>query len=155
MNDIRTSYNAIERLCGVLTVDSDGDGLRENEAVSTLESRDLAKLVDLQILGRDALGRLSVDKFDVKTVLLCDSKEGGGARVTLLVDCQFCGFHPKFGMIARKTTYAVAVDLSERHDCWFTVSGTVQSIEAKALEERKKVVWVEVGVGWFSLSSSH
>ena len=102
MNNIRTSYNAIGSVCGVLTVDSDGDGLRENEAVGTLESGNLAELVELQVLGRDTLSRLSVDKFNVKTILLCDSKKGGGARVTLLVGCQFCGFHLKSVEIAQE-----------------------------------------------------
>ena len=88
MNYIRTSYNAIGRVCGVLTVDSDGDGLRENEAVGALEGGDLSELVDLQVVGRDALGRLGVDELDVEAILLCDSEEGGGARVTL-VGCQF------------------------------------------------------------------
>lgn len=76
------------RVCGALTVDSDSDGLGENEAVGALEGRDLAELVELQVLGRDALGGLGVDKLDVEAVLLCDSKERGGARVTL-VGCQF------------------------------------------------------------------
>lgn len=88
MNYIRTSYSAIGRVCGVLTVDSDGNGLGENEAVGALEGRDLAELVDLQVVRRDALGRLGVDELDVEAVLLCDRKEGGGARVTLQ-SCQF------------------------------------------------------------------
>lgn len=88
MNNIRTSYNAIWRVGGVLTVDSDGNGLGENEAVGALKGRDLAELVDLEVVGRDALGRLGVDKLNVEAVLLCDGKEGGGARVTL-VGCQF------------------------------------------------------------------
>lgn len=83
MNNIRTSYNAVGRVCGVLTVDSDGDGLGENEAVLALEGGDLAELVELQVLGRNTLGGLSVDELDVEAVLLCDRKEGGGARVTL------------------------------------------------------------------------
>jgi hypothetical protein len=85
MNNIRTSCSAVGRvLCGVLTVDSNGNGLGENEAVGTLEGRDLAELVELQVLGRDTLGRLSGDELDVEAVLLCDSQERGGARVTLL-----------------------------------------------------------------------
>lgn len=69
---------------GERTVDSDGDALREDEAVSALEGGDLAELVELQVLGRDTLGRLSVDKLDVEAILLCDGEEGGGTRVTLL-----------------------------------------------------------------------
>lgn len=120
MNNIRTSYNARGRVCGVLTVDSDGNGLRENEAVGTLEGRDLAELVELQVVGRDTLGRLGLDELNVEAVLLCDSKERGGARVTL-VGRQFW-FLSNFGKLrTRGATYAVAVNLSERHDCWFTV----------------------------------
>lgn len=37
--------------CGALTVDSDGDALGEDEAVSALEGRDLAELVELQVVG--------------------------------------------------------------------------------------------------------
>lgn len=45
MNNIRTSCNAIRRVCGALTVDGDGNGLRENEAVGTLEGRTLPSLL--------------------------------------------------------------------------------------------------------------
>lgn len=72
----------------VLTVNSDGDSLGEDEAVSALESRDLAELVELQVLGRNTLAGLSLDDLDVETVLLCDRKERCGTRVTLLDSCQ-------------------------------------------------------------------
>lgn len=103
MNNIRTSCNAIRRVCGALTVDGDGNGLRENEAVGTLEGRDLAELVDLQVVGRDALGRLGVDELDVEAILLCDSEEGGGARVTLLVGWSVCASRPEAGTTARRS----------------------------------------------------
>lgn len=69
--------------CGVLTVHSDGNGLRENEAVGALEGGDLAELVELQVLLRDALGGLGGDELDIEAVLLGDGEERGGARVTL------------------------------------------------------------------------
>ena len=66
-----------------LTVDSDGDALGEDEAVGTLEGGDLAELVELLVLGGDALGWLSVNRLDVESVLLCDSQKTCGARVAL------------------------------------------------------------------------
>ena len=83
MNDIRTSCRAMGKECGVLTVDSDGNGLRENEAVGALEGGDLAELVELQVLLRDTLGGLGGDELDIEAVLLGDGEERGGARVTL------------------------------------------------------------------------
>ena len=83
MNNIRTSCRAVGKECGVLTVDSDGHGLRENEAVGALEGGDLAELVELQVLLRDALGGLGGDELDIEAVLLGDGEERGGARVTL------------------------------------------------------------------------
>lgn len=57
-----------------------------------------------------------------------------------------CWWAGQFVLLGRRlarlrggATYAVAVNLSERHDCWFTVDGTVQSMEAEALEERKRL----------------
>ena len=83
MNDIRTSCRAMGKECGVLTVDSDGNGLREDEAVGALEGGDLAELVELQVVLRDALGGLGGDELDIEAVLLGHGEEGGGARVTL------------------------------------------------------------------------
>ena len=85
MNNIRHhKVQAGSYARGKRTVDSDGDALREDETVSALEGGDLAELVELQVLGRDTLGRLSVDELDVEAILLCDGEEGGGTRVTLL-----------------------------------------------------------------------
>ena len=77
-----------ERTRGVaLTVDSDGDALGEDKAVSALKGRDLAELVELQVVLRDTLGWLSVDELDVEAILLRDGQERGGTRVTLLACC--------------------------------------------------------------------
>lgn len=77
-------------LCGkgqmggvALTVDSDGDALAEDKSVGALKGRDLSELVELQIVLRDTLGRLSVDELDLEAVLLRDGQERGGTRVTL------------------------------------------------------------------------
>jgi hypothetical protein len=43
-------------------------------AVGSNEGRDLAKLVDLEILSRNALGRLSHDNFEVDVVCLSDGE---------------------------------------------------------------------------------
>ena len=66
-----------------LTVDSDGDALAEDKSVGALKGRDLSELVELQIVLRDTLGRLSVDELDLEAVLLRDGQERGGTRVTL------------------------------------------------------------------------
>lgn len=141
--------------CGVLTVDSDGNGLRENEAVGALEGGDLAELVELQVLLRDALGGLGGDELDIEAVLLGDGEERGGARVTLRglsVPVVGCAAYVEPGRAQlrrrwRRATHAVAVDLSERHDCWRTVDGTVQSRRGGLRRWRKeKRCCVEVGV---------
>lgn len=65
------------------TVDGNGNALGENVAVGALESRDLSELVQLEVLSRDTLGRLSVDNLKIELVGLCDSAQGGGAGVAL------------------------------------------------------------------------
>lgn len=72
-----------------LTVHGDGDGLGENEAILALKGGHLAELVQLQVLLREALGGLSVDKLDIESVLLCDSKKGCGAGVALCLSDAF------------------------------------------------------------------
>ena len=67
----------------LLTVDGNGDGLREDEAISTLERGYLAELVELQVLSADAVGRDGLDEFNVEAILLCDSEQASGARVAL------------------------------------------------------------------------
>jgi len=65
------------------TVDGNGNALGENVAIGTLKGRDFTELVELQILGRDTLGRLSVDNLELEVVCLCDCEDGGAAGVTL------------------------------------------------------------------------
>jgi hypothetical protein len=74
--------------CGALTVDGDGDALGEDEAVSALKGRDLAELVELEVVGGHTLRRLRVDKLNVEAVLLCDREKRRGARVALFDSCQ-------------------------------------------------------------------
>lgn len=66
-----------------LTVDSNGHGLSQDIAVGALEGRDLAQLVELLVVIADALGRFGVHDLEVDVVGLCDSEDGGGARVAL------------------------------------------------------------------------
>jgi alanine-alpha-ketoisovalerate/valine-pyruvate aminotransferase len=70
-----------------LTVDGDGNALREDKAVSALEGGNLAELVELQVLGRDTLRRLSLDELNVEAILLRDGQERGRAWVTLSDSC--------------------------------------------------------------------
>lgn len=66
-----------------LTVDGDGNALAQDVAVSALESGDLAELVQLAVVVRDALGRLSVNLLKLEVVGLGDGIDGRGARVLL------------------------------------------------------------------------
>lgn len=66
-----------------LTVDGDGHALGQNIAVGALESRNLAELVELQVVGADALAGLGVDALQLQAIGLGDGEDGGGARVLL------------------------------------------------------------------------
>lgn len=66
------------------TVDGNGHGLGEDVAIGTLKGRDLSELVELEVLGRDTLGRLSVNNLKVKVVGLSNCADGSAAGVTLL-----------------------------------------------------------------------
>jgi hypothetical protein len=58
-----------------LTVDGDGNALVDRIAVGADESWDLAKLVDLEVLSGNTLGRLGLDDFDIDVVGLCNSAD--------------------------------------------------------------------------------
>src|SRR5690606_31295148 len=69
---------------GTLTIDSDGNALGEDEAISTLESGDLAEGVELEVLLRDTLAGLAlVDDLDIETVGLRNGEEDRSAGVAL------------------------------------------------------------------------
>jgi hypothetical protein len=68
---------------GVHTVNGDGNALAQDVAVGALERRDLSKLVEQQVVGRDALLWHRVDNLDLELVGLCYSLERSRARVTL------------------------------------------------------------------------
>jgi hypothetical protein len=55
----------------------------EGVAICADEGWDLSELVDLEVLSRNALGRLGLDYFDVDVVGLCNSTNSSGAGVTL------------------------------------------------------------------------
>ena len=65
------------------TVDSDGNTLVESVPVSAHKSRDLSKLVDLQVLSVKALGRLGLDNLEVDVVRLCNCTNGSRTWVAL------------------------------------------------------------------------
>lgn len=65
------------------TVNGNGDGLGEDETVGALKGGNLAELVELQVLGGDAIGGHGLDELKVKTVLLRNGEQRGGARVAL------------------------------------------------------------------------
>jgi hypothetical protein len=66
-----------------LTVHGNGNALGQDVAVGALKGGDLAELVELQILGRDALLGGRLNRLDVEIVLLGDSEQSRGARVAL------------------------------------------------------------------------
>lgn len=61
----------------IRTVDSNSNAFGQDIAVSTLEGGNLAELVELQVLGRDTLSRLSMDKLDIEIVGLRNSEDRG------------------------------------------------------------------------------
>ena len=79
----RKEWRVWTRRIGQRTVDGNGNALGEDVAVGTLEGRDLAELVELEVLSLDTLGRLGVNNVKVEAVGLCDGQQGGGTGVTL------------------------------------------------------------------------
>lgn len=67
----------------ILTVDGNGHALGEDVTIGALKSGNLSKLVELEVLGRDTLGRLGVDNLKVEVVGLSDCANGSAAGVTL------------------------------------------------------------------------
>lgn len=80
---------------GKLTVDGNSHALVENEAIRALEGRDLAQLVELQVLG-GGLGGVNLDDFELEIVGLRDRTDGGRARV-LLVGVKLAESHLQVG----------------------------------------------------------
>jgi hypothetical protein len=68
------------------TVDGNGHGLSQDVSILALESGDLSKGVDLEVVGADTVGRSSGNKLNVEAVGLSDSEDSGGARVALIAD---------------------------------------------------------------------
>lgn len=70
-----------------LTVDGDGDGLGQVEAIGTSESRNLAQRVDLAVLSTGvevgAGVSSSLNQLQVQVVVLGSDQDGDGARVVL------------------------------------------------------------------------
>lgn len=54
-----------------LTVDGDGDGLCQNEAIGADKGGNSSKRVQLEIFSID-IGRTGFDELDVEVILLCD-----------------------------------------------------------------------------------
>lgn len=72
-----------KKICEARTVDSDGNGLREDEAVLALESGDLSKRAGLQVLDSSGLSEVDLDDVQVDVVGLSDRLDGSAARVVL------------------------------------------------------------------------
>lgn len=67
------------------TVDGNGNGLGEVEAVGTLEGRDLASGVDLQVLsGGSGRVRHGVDQLKIEVIVLSSDQDGESATVFLI-----------------------------------------------------------------------
>lgn len=65
-----------------LTVDGDGNALVENVTVGALEGRDLAQLVELQVLG-GGLGGVDIDDVELEVVGLRNGADGRAPGVVL------------------------------------------------------------------------
>lgn len=65
------------------TVNGNGHALAQDVAISSLEGGNLAELVDLEVIGRNTLGWLSVDNLEVELIRLCDGQKGRTAWVAL------------------------------------------------------------------------
>jgi hypothetical protein len=77
----------VQREKSSLTIDGNGDGLGESEAIGTLEGRDLANGADLAVLSTTVEGGgrvgLSLDQLQVEVVVLSSDQDGQGATVVL------------------------------------------------------------------------
>lgn len=77
----------VELQLGIHTVDGDGDGLSEDEAIGTNEGGDLAQRVELGVLSalveRGVHIALSRDHLDVQVIALGRDQDRDGARVVL------------------------------------------------------------------------
>lgn len=60
----------------IRTVNGNSDALSENVAILTDEGRDLAELVDLEILSRNTFSWLSLDDLEVDVVGLGNCANG-------------------------------------------------------------------------------
>jgi hypothetical protein len=69
--------------CSRLTVNGNGHRLSQDVSILALEGGDLAKCVDLEVVGADTLSWDGGDELDVEAVGLGDREDGGGARVAL------------------------------------------------------------------------
>lgn len=69
------------------TIDGNGNGLREGEAIGTLEGGDLASGVELEVLsaGVELSSRvgLSLNQLQIEVVVLSSDQDGEGATVVL------------------------------------------------------------------------
>jgi hypothetical protein len=74
---------------GIRTVDSDGDNLREGEAVSALESGDLAQRLNLGVgIGLVEVGSrvgLGLNKLELEIVVLSSNEDRDSAGVVLFL----------------------------------------------------------------------
>lgn len=77
-----------------LTVDGNGHAFVEDETILTLKGRDLAQLVELQVVG-GGVGDINLDNVEVEVVGLRDCADGGRARV-LLVGVKLAESHFRF-----------------------------------------------------------
>jgi hypothetical protein len=97
------------------TIDSNGNGLRQSEAIGTLEGGDLASGVDLEVLsaGVELSGRVSlgVNQLQLKVVVLSSDQDGEGATVVL----EKCQTLNRINRDEDKKTYRQTVKLSEGH----------------------------------------
>ena len=80
-------FKQSKKFLQIRTVDNQSNDLRQNEAIGTLESGDLAERVDLGVLSRlvergSRVG-LSLDQLNIQVVALSSDLDGDGTAVFL------------------------------------------------------------------------
>lgn len=139
---------------GPRTVDSDGDALAEDKAISALKGGDLAELVEPEVLLRDTVGGNGLDKLKVEVVLLCYDPEASSAGVALYEECYYLSHRGVAAPSSIQVAYRIAVELAERHVCeceWEKKKGYMLHTQGKGgggVEEEKVVE------SWAALSGS-
>lgn len=96
------------------TVDGNGNGLVEGEAILASEGGDLAERRSLEVLSRTGAGKVNLLNLEVETVGLSNSLDGSAAGVALRKENWSAKGQLSAG-IERFKAYSVGEESSESH----------------------------------------